>query len=394
MTPKHYFLLDKFNKFSIRSLLVAFEKWFPELEYKVIKLEDLKGKLESGFYYLSFNSINAQFYFDLAKDLKKTDKNIKLIAGGPHPSARPEETEGFFDKICVGEGELAIREIVNDFISGNLEKKIYHSKERVDLNDFSAYPKKRNLFGAIEIMRGCTFSCNYCQTPQLYSGKIRYKSVDKIAEDVEYGLLHNKTDLRFISPDSASYYYKNGINLKKIEELLVTMHRILKDRGRIFYGSFPSEINPYFVNEDFVRLIKEFCHNKRVVIGLQSASKFMLKMMNRPTDISIVENSIELFLKYKFTVDVDFIFGLPFENDESIKETLNWIEKWYKRVRIHSHYFMPLPGSRWENMEPTTIPDYFEKYIKSLEGKSRLFGQWNTQLNFAKYNLTEVNCGK
>lgn len=394
MIDRHYFLMDKFNKFSIRSLLVAFEKWFPDRDYKVIKMEDLKGKLEEGFYYCSFNSINAQFYFNLAKSLKDANKNIKLAAGGPHSSARPDETIKFFDKVCIGEGELVIKDIVNDFTSGNFENRIYCSTDQVNLNDFPAYPGKRNLFGAIEIMRGCTFSCNYCQTPQLYSGKIRYKSVEKTAEDVQYALRHNKTDLRFISPDSASYYYEDGINLKKIEELLVTMHNILKDKGRIFYGSFPSEINPYFVNEDFVRLIKEFCHNKRVVIGLQSASKDMLKKMNRPADINIVENSIEIFLKYKFIVDVDFIFGLPFENDETIKETLGWIDKWYKKVRIHSHYFMPLPGSRWENMQPTTIPEYFEKYIKSLEGKSRLFGQWTTQLNFARYNLSEVICGK
>jgi len=64
-------------------------------------------------------------------------------------------------------------------------------------------------------MRGCTFSCNYCQTPQLYKGKLRYKSVERIIEDAAYGLSHHKTDLRFISPDSASYYYDNGINIKK-----------------------------------------------------------------------------------------------------------------------------------------------------------------------------------
>jgi hypothetical protein len=39
-------------------------------------------------------------------------------------------------------------------------------------------------------------------------------------------------------------------------------------------------------------------------------------------------------------------------------------------------------------MKPTVIPKYFEKYIKMLEGKSRLFGQWNTQLNFAKEALS------
>jgi len=58
-------------------------------------------------------------------------------------------------------------------LSGNWDKKIYKVNKKVSLDDFDAYPKKKNLFGAIEIMRGCTFSCNYCQTPQLYKGKLR-----------------------------------------------------------------------------------------------------------------------------------------------------------------------------------------------------------------------------
>jgi B12-binding domain/radical SAM domain protein len=368
---------------------VAFEKWFPEFSYKVIKIEDLGADPDEGFYYLSFNSINAPFYVNLSKKLK-TNKNIKTICGGPHPSARPFEMENIFDKVCIGEGEIVLKEIVEDLLNENDEKKIYKSNKKVNLNDFDAYPKKKNLFGAIEIMRGCTFSCKYCQTPQLYKGTLRYKSIEKILEDVDFGLFHNKTDLRFIAPDSASYFYDKGINIPKIEELLSKLHEMLKDRGRIFYGSFPSEINPYFVNEDFVKLIKQYCHNRRVVIGLQSASKKLLKKMNRPENIEKVEETINIFLKYKFIIDVDFIFGLPFETDETLKDTINWIERWSNKVRIHSHYFMPLPGSKWENLTPTEMPEYFERFVKSLEGKSRLFGQWNTQQNLAKHCLEKL----
>ncbi|ADR18507.1 TIGR04013 family B12-binding domain/radical SAM domain-containing protein [Calditerrivibrio nitroreducens] len=382
MIDNHIFILDKFNKFSIRALLVAFEKWFPEINYKVLKVEEIDSNPLPGFYYFSFNSINAKFYIELAQKLKQK-KNIKIACGGPHPSARSEEMTKYFDKVCNGEGEIVLKEIVEDFESGIDGKKIYKGTKKVDLNHFDAYPKKKNLFGAIEIMRGCTFSCKYCQTPQLYKGKLRYKSIDRILDDVSFGISHNKTDLRFIAPDSASYFYDNGINILMIEKLLDKLHNLLYNKGRIFYGSFPSEINPYFVNEEFVKLIKHYCHNRRVVIGLQSASRKLLKKMNRPENIEKVEEAINLFLKYKFTVDVDFIFGLPFETSETLKETIEWIEKWHNKVRIHSHYFMPLPGSKWEDLTPTEMPEYFERFVKSLEGKSRLFGQWNTQQNIA-----------
>ncbi|MCX8083947.1 MAG: TIGR04013 family B12-binding domain/radical SAM domain-containing protein [Calditerrivibrio sp.] len=383
MKCEHFFVLDKYNKFSIRALLVAFEKWFPDLNYRVIKVDEIKDHLTDGFYFFSFNSINARFYLELVNSIKKSSRNLKTVCGGPHPSARPDEVSAYFDKVGVGEGELILKEIVEDLLSGNEGKKVYKSSSRISLDDYPAYPRKKSLFGAIELMRGCTFSCSYCQTPQLYKGALRFRSVEKVLEDVAYGLEHNKTDIRFISPDSASYFYNGAVNYVKIEDLLNRLSKLLKGRGRIFYGSFPSEINPYFVNDDFVRLIKEYCHNRRVVLGLQSASKKMLKKMNRPDDIERVEYAIELFLKYRFIVDVDFIFGLPFETDETIMETMQWIEKWSSRVRIHSHYFMPLPGSKWEHLSPTEMPEYFERFVKSLEGKSRLFGQWNTQQNLA-----------
>ncbi|MBC7195874.1 MAG: radical SAM protein, partial [Deferribacterales bacterium] len=173
--------------------------------------------------------------------------------------------------------------------------------------------------------------------------------------------------------------------------LLTGIKKVTENRARIFFGSFPSEINPYFVNEDLVKILKEFCYNRRVVIGLQTASKSQLKRINRSEEIDKVENTIDIFLKYGFNVDVDFIFGLPFETEETLSETFAWISSWHKKVRIHSHYFMPLPGSKWENESPTPIPDKFIKEIKKYEGKGRIFGQWLTQLKIAQNIANEDN---
>jgi len=89
-------------------LLVAFEKWF-DFSYKVIKIDELPPIAEKGIYYFSFNSINAKYYTSLARSFKSANNSIKLIAGGPHPSARPYEMAEIFDKVCVGEGEIALK---------------------------------------------------------------------------------------------------------------------------------------------------------------------------------------------------------------------------------------------------------------------------------------------
>jgi B12-binding domain/radical SAM domain protein len=386
------FVIDKFNRFSVRALLCAFEKFFPEIIYRIVHFDNILAENpENKLILFSFNTLNHLKYVELSKVLK--NKNI-TVCGGPHPSARPEKMLEFFDAVCIGEGEYVLKEIVENYLGNTIIKGIYKNNQKVSLDDFDAYPKKTFMFGAIEIMRGCQYRCKYCQTPSLFPGRLRHRSIENILENITYSFKRGKKDYRFISPDAASYMYNNKVNIEAIFNLLSGIKKITEGKSRIFFGSFPSEINPYYVTEDLVKILRDFCHNKRVVIGLQTASRKQLKNINRPENIEKVEESISLFLKYNFSVDVDFIFGLPYETEETLKETFEWINKWHSKVRIHSHFFMPLPGSRWENETPSIIPEEFEKEIKRLEGKGRIFGQWITQLKISQSikNKEEIVC--
>lgn len=374
------FLKDRLNKFSIRALLVALEKFFPEIDYEVIDTVSVyEKKIENAALFFSFNSVNFIRYASMATEIRKNCPENILVCGGSHPSARPNEMLKYFDAVCVGEGEYVIADIIEKILHDVVPQGVLSASEKVNLNEFDCFPKKVKMFGAVEIMRGCPFRCNYCQTPNLYPGRIRFRSIDSILKNVETAFSSYKKDYRFITPDAASYLFDGKVNTHAIETLLKGIKNITGEPGRIFFGSFPSELNPYFINEDLVGIIKKYCANKRVVIGLQTASKTQLKNVGRRDDIETVEKSIELLIKYGFNVDVDFIFGLPFETEGSLAEIFDWILKWQNRVRIHSHYFMPLPGSSWEYESPSTIPENYSKLIKQLEGKGRIFGQWCIQ---------------
>ncbi|MCS7109405.1 MAG: hypothetical protein NZ903_01255 [Candidatus Micrarchaeota archaeon] len=54
--------------------------------------------------------------------------------------------------------------------------------KQVNLDDFPPSSVKYKNFGQIEITRGCPFCCFYCQKPQLFGAKIRYRSEDVILE--------------------------------------------------------------------------------------------------------------------------------------------------------------------------------------------------------------------
>ena len=142
--------------------------------------------------------------------------------------------------------------------------------------------------------------------------------------------------MRFIAPDASSYQYNKGINLEAIEGLLYNVRSTIGTKGKLFYGTFPSELDPSGVSKELVDLLVKYCDNKQIVLGLQSASYYMQKIMHRRSGLAETEKAIELLLNKNFEIVVDLIFGLPYETEETYEETYKFIEKWKGRVTIHS----------------------------------------------------------
>lgn len=370
------FVRDKTNKHSIRALLAAYEYWFPNKEYYVVTPQEAESFLENGDLALfSFLSGSSEAYIEYVKRLKSKLPRLNTICGGAHASARSEDMLNYFDACCTGEGEITIKDIINQYESGKVEG-IIKGEKVLNLDEFRVFPRKMVSLGPIEIVRGCPSGCTYCQTPQLFRGKLRHRSIDFIVEEIKFALSRKGfADVRFIAPDASSYQFNKGINLEAIENLLYSVRNTIGQNGKLFFGTFPSELDPAGVSKELVELLVKYCDNKQIVLGLQSASRDMQKIMHRRSGLLETENAIELFLNQNFEIVVDLIFGLPFETEETYEETYKFIEKWKGKVTIHSHPFDPLPGSKWENTTPTQVPEKLVKAVKSLEGIGRVFGR-------------------
>src|SRR3989344_328041 len=69
---------------------------------------------QAGFIGLSSMSVHISQTFKIAKELKNNDPQIKIIAGGIHPTIMPEHTlsTGNIDAVVIGEGELTALELL------------------------------------------------------------------------------------------------------------------------------------------------------------------------------------------------------------------------------------------------------------------------------------------
>ncbi len=333
---------------------------------------------------------------------KRKPENLVLIAGGPHATGDPVGTLSLgFDFVFVGGAEKSLTEFLREVtekgdplrIRGiayreNGEFFFNGKSEPIDLNKYPPFPYWRGKFNPIEITRGCPFQCGYCQTPYIHGFILRHRSVENIAKYAEIFWKHGLKDLRFITPNALAYGSLNGTkpNVNTLTSLLTTL-KALKEKygGRVFLGSFPSEIRPEFLNYNLAKLLKNHVDNRRIIIGAQSGSERMLKLLRRGHTVDDVLEATDAALKAGFKVDVDFIFGLPGETEEDIEETLKLMEKLVRMgARIHAHTFIPLPGSPLENAPPGKIPLKVKKYLMKIYGKGKLYGDWLKQERVAE----------
>lgn len=325
-------------------------------------------------------------------------RRIVLVGGGPHAAGAPKATLALgFDAVCTGEAEHAFPALLlhirghgsldsftspGFYISVNGNVRFTGKAPPVSLDDTPPLPFGAGRYGPVEISRGCPHRCKYCQTPVFKGARMRHRSPDAVVDAVKQLVKAGKVDVRFITPDGLAYMSPDGCSLElgQLTRLLTAIRRELPPHGRIFFGSFPSEVRPELVTREVMRLIRETCENTSIVFGAQSGSPRMLEAMRRGHTTIQVREACAIIREAGLEPIVDFMLGLPDETVDQMRETMRFMEELADEgARIHLHSFMPLPGTPWAALQPTPITSKIRTHVESLITAGRLFGQWKTQ---------------
>jgi B12-binding domain/radical SAM domain protein len=314
----------------------------------------------------SLNSVNYHLYREeIASALGIT------ICGGPHPSACYREVSALADYVVVGEGEKVLPDLLaclergrGEIPAGVATRDSYTPSCHTVRMD--AYPPFSTVKGYIEISRGCPHHCGYCQTPCLFGHRMRHRSIDTIV-----AWSQRYRDLRFVTPNAFAYGSEGRVpRWEKVEHLLRRL------QGNIFFGTFPSEVRPEFVTNRSLDLISTYCANTRLAFGAQSGSDRVLRALHRGHTVLDVERAIDHCRDFDLTPVVDFILGLPMEEEEDQAQTLRLIREVVRKGQVRVHRFLPLPGTPLARSRPRRLDSGVEALLGRLALEGTLTGSW------------------
>jgi B12-binding domain/radical SAM domain protein len=319
---------------------------------------------------------------------------LLFVAGGPHAGGAPGGTLALgFDVAVTGEGEESFRDLVRawgegshlDGVAGlalpDHGGAVRRTERRapVDLDRFPSFAAAHHKLGPIEISRGCPFGCPFCQTSYHLGRRMRHRSAASVARHVALLAANGVRDVRFITPNAFAWGTAGSGRPEpsRLEGLLAAVREALPRPGRIFFGSFPSEVRPEFVTPETVALVRRFAANTMLVIGAQSGSQAQLEALGRGHTVEDVRRAVGHAVRGGLVPYVDFIFGLPGERGEDLRLSIALArELAASGAVIHAHPFMPLPGTPWAGA-PARPPDpAVRRLLSELAARGALHGDW------------------
>ncbi len=329
---------------------------------------------------------------DLLRRLRSRHKSrVIALAGGPHAIADPRAMlEDGMDIVFRGEAEeifpLALKRIAEELNPGEIPGLAWRREDELVVNgraapvniDASAsISPKRHMIGPIEITRGCPFACSFCQTSHIFGVRPRHRSIENIVRQAAViGSKHRKV-VRLLSPNAFSYGSPDGrqLNLTAVRELLHAVRQTVGAAGRIVFGYFPSEVRPEHVLPETLELLRTFADNDEIVIGAQSGSAHMLEVCRRSHTVEDVLTAVARARKSGFKVIVDFIFGLPGETDDDVRDTLEVMAALSRLgARVHPHVFAPLPQTAFAGETPGAISPEVIRTLALLNERGATYG--------------------
>jgi len=255
--------------------------------------------------------------YQIADAIKRQFPKKKVIFGGSHPSALPEEALEHGDQVVVGEGEYVALDV---FETENNDKIVHgpsvniNDVPPIDLTLLQGYRfrnGKINMRHApIMASRGCPYDCNFCSVTRMFGRKYKVKDAEYIMEEIM---------LRYGEGFRHAFFYDDN------------------------FAAIPGKIEVAKDKEMLELLRRAGCTT--LYVGVESINPDTLKEYNKKETVNDVKNGIAALLDNGFYVHSMFILGADSDNAKTTEETIRFSKASNSSTAQYSILF-PIPGTR------------------------------------------------
>lgn len=316
---------------------------------------------------------NKNISIEIARELKKIDKNKFIVFGGP---SAPDEAEKFLRKYdfvnCIvhQEGERTITSVLDNYpnedwrlVPGistlNSKGEFITNKCLPKMRDITVLPSpylegtfdrlmKENpnerWLASWETNRGCPFSCTYCDWGSATASKVSRMDMDKLGREL---LWFAKNKVEFIYVCDANF----GM-LPRDMEISKMAIEMKKKYGYPHVLSVQTTKNARERSYDIQKLLYEGGMHKSVNMAMQSMNLTALKEIKRD-NISLNDYKIlqKRFISDGIPTYSDLILGLPGDTFESFKDSINELISIGQHYRVQFNNLSILPNAEMAKEE-------------------------------------------
>jgi radical SAM superfamily enzyme YgiQ (UPF0313 family) len=284
-----------------------------------------------------------------ARWAKEVDSKIRVILGGPHPSALPEEVlaDAHVDAVCVQEGEFLVPELyavllsrgagaegIKGLVYKNDKGEIMRNPPRELLWDLDSLPFP--LYDAVPVdryfrkafapglsttrsprslplisSRGCPYECTFCQ--HFMGRKFRMRSARNVVDEIEFLTARYGIRELHIMDDNFT------MDKKRVLDIAEGMRK----RNLRLHVKFPNGLREDTLDEELMATLKEMgVYNLH--FGIESGSQRVLDLMKKHKTVEDIKEKVLLAKRMNFSVSANFIFGTPGETRRDMEETIKF----------------------------------------------------------------------
>ncbi len=326
-----------------------------------------------------WTSLSYQATLTTARICRELHPDKLIIVGGYHPTARPHEfitEDNAIDYVIWGEGELALKEIAENFKFSTRPDKTeivrapIFDKEHFVGHDWSLVhnfiksnfaEKFTNVF--LFLSRGCPFGCSFCMEPIKDRQWRAFSPLESIAEIENAVEKYNP----FAFAISDACFGMRPVWRKEFLERLVA----LKPEFWVIF-----ETRPEYLDADDIKLISNL--KVEIQLGIESCSPEMLLVMKKTRQpdkfLKKFREVSHMMSDYDILHRANLILNHPGETRKTLQETFTFIDEELSRRNKNliwaCHGYMHFPGCELD----TNKEFYEQKY-----GSRFLSNHWWTE---------------